>query len=103
MLTTPGNAPMIRAESSSPQKRSGGLGRVVNTSRTVVGGRSSVDRGRRKRLGVLIGSMKPEAHLILRHGFTPNAQNQVSFSTTFAFVKPATISASVNPLFGCPE
>ena len=36
---------MIRAESSSPQKRSGGLGRVVNTSRTVVGGRSSVDRG----------------------------------------------------------
>jgi hypothetical protein len=35
--------------------------------------------------------------------YPPNAQNQVSLSTTFAFVKPATISASVNPLFGCPE
>src|SRR5882724_8773768 len=30
-------------------------------------------------------------------GFSANAQNQLSLSTTFAFVRPAAMSVSVNP------
>jgi hypothetical protein len=43
------------------------------------------------------------ADTLLPHEFDANAQNHLSFSTTFAFVKPAPMSSSVNPLFGCPE
>jgi len=39
----------------------------------------------------------------LPHAFDANAQNHLSFTTTFAFVKPAAMSSSGNPLFGCPN
>jgi hypothetical protein len=35
--------------------------------------------------------------------FVAKAQNPLSDSTTWACLKPAAVSASVNPLFGCPE
>ena len=44
-----------------------------------------------------------EVALILDHGFTASRQKPGSASTTCACVKPAAVSISGNPLFGCPE
>jgi hypothetical protein len=40
---------------------------------------------------------------MLAYGFSANTQNQRSFSTTVAFVRPAAVSVCVNPWFCCPE
>jgi hypothetical protein len=37
------------------------------------------------------------------HGLVAIAQNPLSLSTTCGFVKPAAMSVSINPVFGCPE
>jgi hypothetical protein len=68
-----------------------GRGRPEPQRREVAGNRLASVAGKNERGG----------DPTLRYGFVAGAQNPLPVSTTCAFAKPAAMSVSDNPLFGC--